>query len=81
MSTMHEARRNWMILLDVVGLIACLVVMALYRDKIPAEVITLLSTIAGGFLLCLRDAHQWEFGSSRGSREKDVLLAGKAAEK
>lgn len=69
-------RANWMVFFDVLGLIACLVVLTLFRKDIPGEVVGLLSTIAGIFGLCLRDAHQFEFGSSRGSREKDNLLAG-----
>lgn len=72
----HNRRADLMVLFDVVGLIACLVVLALFRKDIPGEVVTLLSTIASLFGLCLRDAHQFEFGSSRGSREKDALLGG-----
>lgn len=34
-------------------------------------VLAQLSTINSYFGLCLRDAHQFEFGSSRGSRTKD----------
>jgi Flp pilus assembly protein TadB len=70
----HNRRADLMVLFDVIGLIACLAVLALFRKEIPAEVVTLLSTIASLFGVCLRDAHQFEFGSSRGSREKDVLL-------
>lgn len=78
----RNGRADLMVLFDVVGLIACLVVLTLFRTEIPAEVSGLLTTIASIFGLCLRDAHQFEFGSSRGSREKDELLglrAGKAA--
>lgn len=77
---LHQAgyqnrRADLMVLFDVIGLVACLVVLSLFRKDIPGEVVGLLSTIAGIFGLCLRDAHQFEFGSSRGSREKDNLLA------
>lgn len=77
---LHQAgyqnrRADLMVLFDVIGLVACLVVLSLFRKDIPGEVVGLLSTIAGIFGLCLRDAHQFEFGSSRGSREKDGLLA------
>ena len=68
-------RADWMVALDVVGLIACLVVLSRFRTEIPGEVVGLLTTIATAFALCLRDAHQFEFGSSRGSKEKDDLLA------
>ncbi|MQY50778.1 hypothetical protein [Rhodocyclus gracilis] len=80
---LHQAgyankRADLMVLFDVIGLVACLVVLSLFRADIPGEVVGLLSTIAGIFGLCLRDAHQFEFGSSRGSRDKDVLLNGGA---
>lgn len=67
-------RANWMIAGDVVGLIVCLVVLTTMPD-LPGEVRGIVSTIAGFFGLGLRDAHQFEFGSSRGSREKDEVLA------
>lgn len=70
-----NTRANAMVLCDVIGLIACLAVLTVFRKDIPGEVVGLLSTIAGVFGLCLRDAHQFEFGSSRGSRDKDELLA------
>lgn len=72
----HNTRADLMVLFDVIGLIACLVVLSVFRKEIPGEVVSLLSTIAGIFGLCLRDAHQFEFGSSRGSKEKGALLAG-----
>lgn len=65
-----------MVILDALGLIACLVVLGLYRQDLPPEALTLLTTVASLFGLCLRDAHQYEFGSSRGSREKTALLGG-----
>jgi len=71
----HNQRADWMVLFDAVGLVACLVVLSLFRKDIPGEVVGLLSTIAGIFGLCLRDAHQFEFGSSRSSREKTALIA------
>jgi hypothetical protein len=69
-------RADIMIICDWLGLLACLVVLAFFRKDIPGEVVALLSTIASIFGLCLRDAHQFEFGSSRGSRDKDEMLAG-----
>lgn len=68
-------RADLMVVCDWLGLIACLVVLTLFRKEIPGEVVALLSTIASLFGLCLRDAHQFEFGSSRGSRDKDEMLA------
>ena len=69
-------RADYMVLLDVVGLIACLIVLCLYRSSIPAEAVGLISTIAATFGLCLRDAHTFEFGSSRSSQSKDATIAG-----
>lgn len=71
----RNTRADIMVLLDVVGLIACLVVIAMFRAQLPGEVVGLLTAIAANFGACLRDAHQFEFGSSRSSREKDAALA------
>lgn len=68
-------RADVMVALDVLGLIACLLVMVLYKDKLPGEVIGLLSAISGIFGACLRDAHQFEFGSSRSSQVKDATIS------
>lgn len=70
-----NTRADLMVLLDVVGLIACLAVIALYRNQLPGEVVGIISTVAGIFGACLRDAHQFEFGSSRSSREKDGTIS------
>jgi hypothetical protein len=69
-------RKNAMIIGDVVGLVVCLAVLTFVPD-LPGEVRGIISTIAGFFGLGLRDAHQFEFGSSRGSETKTVMLAGK----
>jgi hypothetical protein len=70
-----NVRADVMVFLDVVGLVACLVVISLYRQQLPGEVVGIISTVAGIFGACLRDAHQFEFGSSRGSQEKTELLS------
>jgi hypothetical protein len=70
-----NTRANYMVLLDVVGLISCLAVLVFFSDKIPGEVVGIVATVAGVFGACLRDAHQFEFGSSRSSKEKDALIA------
>lgn len=72
----HNTRANAMVLLDAVGLIVCLVVLIFFRADMPGEVVGVITSIASIFGLCLRDAHQFEFGSTRGSREKDGLIAG-----
>ena len=71
----HNTRADVMVGLAALGLIACLVVLTVFRGSIPGEVIGLISTIASLFGVCMRDAYQFEFGSSRGSREKDQLMA------
>lgn len=68
-------RADVMVALDVLGLIACLLVLVLYREKLPGEVVGLLSAISGIFGACLRDAHQFEFGSSRSSQVKDQTIS------
>lgn len=65
-------RANWMIIGDVVGLIACLAILFYLPSEAPGEIRGIVSTIAGFFGLGLRDAHQFEFGSSRGSKDKDA---------
>lgn len=66
-----NTRADLMVLLAVVGIIACLAVLSLYRKDIPGEVVGILGTVIGIFGACLRDAYQFEFGSSRGSKAKD----------
>lgn len=73
------ARANVMVALDVVGLVSCLAAAVMFGAQLPTEVLMLISSIASVFGLNLRDAHQFEFGSSRGSRSKDALLAQRSA--
>lgn len=72
----NARRKNAMIVGDVIGLIVCIVTLV-YVPDLPGEVRGIISTIAGFFGLGLRDAHQFEFGSSRGSELKTGMLAGK----
>lgn len=46
------------------------------RLDMPDQVFALLNMAAGLILGMLKDAFQFEFGSSRGSKDKDSLLAG-----
>jgi hypothetical protein len=82
----RNTRANWMIVLDVAGLLASLGAMcalgyvkARYPDAITEGVFGALlaqfSTLASFFGLGLRDAHQFEFGSSRGSQDKSEIIA------
>lgn len=72
--TGDNKRADLMILLDVIGLITCLVVLIFFRKDLPGEVVGIISTVAGLFGACLRDAHQFEFGSSRSSQRKDDVI-------
>ena len=75
MACRSDVRANVLTLGAVVVLIACLGVLTFWRQQVPGEVVGVISTVAGIAGACLRDAFQFEFGSSRGSREKDALLA------
>lgn len=66
-------RANWMIAGDVFGLVACLLVL-IFVEGLDEATRTLVATIATYFGLGLRDAHQFEFGSSRGSKDKTQQL-------
>lgn len=70
----NNVRADLMVLGATVGLIACLLTLVLYRDKVPAEAVGIISTIAGLFGACLKDAFTFEFGSSRSSANKDVTI-------
>jgi len=72
---MRNKRADVMVIGVTLGLIACLGVLALYRKEMPGEVVGILSMIAGIFGACLKDAFAFEFGSSRGSKEKDAMMA------
>lgn len=80
-------RKNNMIIMDTVGLVvgfagmvALAVIKARYPEAISEGIFTALlvqlTGITSVFGLCLRDAHQFEFGSSRGSEQKTAMLAG-----
>ena len=71
-SGLINSRSNWMIAGDVVGLMVCLAALIFLPSDSPGEARGMLATFASYFGLGLRDAHQFEFGSSRGSKEKDA---------
>jgi hypothetical protein len=82
-------RANWMIglaALGTIGGIAAMIGLGLMKARYPdsltegvfAALSTQLGTINAAFILCLRDAFQFEFGSSRGSRIKDETERAKA---
>jgi hypothetical protein len=69
-----NARADVMVIGAVLGLVSCLGVLIFFKGDIPGEVVGIVSMIAGIFGACLKDAYAFEFGSSRGSKEKDALL-------
>lgn len=75
----HAGRSNLradiMVLSAAFGLISCLLTITLYRTSLPGEAVGIISTIAGIFGSCLKDAYAFEFGSSRGSKLKDGKLS------
>ena len=79
MSIINSGRRNnradIMVIAAALGLVICLGTIAFFQDKLPGEAVGIISTIAGIFGSCLKDAYNFEFGSSRGSKEKDQTVA------
>lgn len=69
-----NVRANWMVAGDVLGLMACLGTLFMIPDMTEATRAVII-TFGSYFGLCLRDAHQFEFGSSRGSKDKDMKIA------
>lgn len=71
----RNKRADIMVLAAAFGLIVCLAVICLFEQNLPGEAVGIISTIAGIFGSCLKDAYNFEFGSSRGSKEKDQTVA------
>ncbi|MGN6671068.1 MAG: hypothetical protein ACTHJ4_05980 [Candidatus Nucleicultricaceae bacterium] len=67
-------RGDIMVISAALGLLLCLFSLAFYRSIMPGEAVGIISTIAGIFGSCLKDAYAFEFGSSRGSKEKDMAV-------
>ena len=68
-----NTRADVMVISAALGLLSCLVSLALFRGNLPGEAVGIISTIAGIFGACLKDAYSFEFGSSRGSKVKDAV--------
>ena len=66
-----------MVLLAVVGLSLCLGVLAFFSRELPGEAVGAISTIAGVFGICLKNAYTFEFGPSKSGRKnrEDALAA------
>ena len=70
-----NVRADVMVVAAATGLILCLGSLAYFSTELPGEAVGIISTIAGIFGACLKDAYTFEFGSSRGSKEKDNTVA------
>lgn len=71
----ENIRADIMVVCAAGGLISCLASLAWYCDNLPGEAVGIISTVAGIFGACLKDAYAFEFGSSRGSKSKDSTVA------
>lgn len=67
-------RGDIMVLSALLGLLGCLGALTVFKMSLSGEVIGIISTIAGIFGSCLKDAYAFEFGSSRSSKEKENHL-------
>lgn len=61
----RNIRANIMVLAALLGLVLCLAFIAQCQKDIPGEIIGIVSTVAGIFGACLKDAYSFEFGSLR----------------
>lgn len=67
-------RADLLALLAVVGLVVCVWFVA--RDsELPERAVNAIMFVAGVLAAAVRDVYSFEFGSSRGSKEKDDLIA------
>jgi hypothetical protein len=70
----RNLRGDIMVLSALLGLLGCLAALTIFKMSLSGEVVGIVSTIAGIFGSCLKDAYAFEFGSSRGSKEKESHL-------
>lgn len=68
-------RADIMVISVAFGLVSCLIMITLFRMSLPGEAVGIISTIAGFFGSCLKDAYAFEFGSFRGSKLKDTKFS------
>ncbi|ANT62725.1 hypothetical protein AYJ57_20345 [Salipiger sp. CCB-MM3] len=75
-----QQRADMMLKMVVTGLLACILavvalgMVGMENDTARASLIALLTTIAGALLKMFSDAFAFEFGSSRGSKNKDEQI-------
>jgi len=68
-------RADVMVIAAAVALMLCLASLTYFSQELSGEAVGIISTIAGIFGACLKDAYTFEFGSSRGSKQKDDTVA------
>ena len=71
----NNTRADVMVVSAAGGLIACLISLAYYSEFLPGEAVGIISTVAGIFGSCLKDAYAFEFGSPRESKIRDTTMA------
>ena len=62
-------RADIMVIAAATGLVLCLVSLCGFREHLSGEAIGIISTVAGVFGACLKDAFSFEFGRSRPDKE------------
>ena len=77
----RNKRLNIMIICAAAGLVLCVLILTSYKGSLPGEVVGIISTVSGIFGACLKDAYSFEFGSSRGSKDKDDKISAAIMEK
>lgn len=73
-SGVRNIRADVMVVCAAGGLISCLASLVYFSGDLPGEAVGIISTVAGIFGACLKDAYAFEFGSSRGSKLKDSAV-------
>lgn len=68
-------RANVMVVLAALGLASCLLVLSFFKEALSGEVVGIVSTVAGIFGSCLKDAYAFEFGNFKGRSESSPSVA------
>lgn len=63
-------RMGLLVLGALIGLLICVILLSFSKD-LSGEAVGLISAVSGIFGSCLKDIYSFEFGSSRGSKDKD----------
>lgn len=70
-----NARSDVMLAIAVIGIVACLSVAIIGKIDGNSAIFGLIAGLVGMWSGCFKDAFQFEFGSSRGSQNKDGTIA------